>query len=152
MFCQSLWFVLYKWHSVQYLQLSQRAGLGRLMGVCQVKWKLNGRFWALWGLKKDPNHEWSEGDDEGHDGVDVHHHSGDVDGNADDDDKMTMVMVLPIMKVMMAKMKKKMQAAEPTGRWELWLGHSCPPLWTQAMLIARCIKRTEMFLWIQQLV
>ena len=29
---------------------------------------------------------------------------------------MTMVMVLPIMKVMMAKMIKKMQAAELTGR------------------------------------
>ena len=42
--------------------------------------------------------------------------SFDVDGNADDDDKMTMVMVLPIMKVMMAKMIKKMQAAELTGR------------------------------------
>ena len=33
---------------------------------------------------------------------------------------MTMVMVLTIMmKVMMAKMIKKMQAAELTGRWEL---------------------------------
>ena len=46
--------------------------------------------------------------------------SFDVDGNADDDDKMTMVMVLTIMmKAMMAKMIKKMQPAEPTGRWEL---------------------------------
>ena len=38
--------------------------------------------WTLLGsvrVEKGPN----QGDDEGDDGVDVHHHSGDVDGNAD---------------------------------------------------------------------